>query len=228
MAKRSDEEWVAALRSEDSSEQDQAFQDLGRYLYRVVYNHVLRAQAYTPCLSSLASRELEELCRDCVQRAWVKICQKLDQYAGRGRFTSWVATIAVNEARQVLREGHWRRRVCPPTTMSPGEEGGEISFEDWLSDLVQEVGESLCPEQRVQFEEVMDIVRCIVDEDFSKAQRIAFIGRFFLEKTNLELAETLRCPINRVYGLIYECRVILRHRLEKADYTLQDVYAIFK
>jgi RNA polymerase sigma factor (sigma-70 family) len=229
MAARTDEEWLTALRNEGSAEQAHAFEDLGRFLYRVVYNYLLKRQGDIFHLSSLANSELAELAHEFVQRALVTIWQKLDKYGRRGRFTSFAAVIATREAGQELRKGYWRRRVCLPTRVNQREEDDEIQVEDVLSYLaLGEIGQSLCGEQRVQLGRIMEIVRRTVYEVFSAAQRGAFAGRFFLEKTCQELAETLGCTRNRVYGLIHECRAILKCRLEDADYTFQDIYAIFE
>jgi RNA polymerase sigma factor (sigma-70 family) len=225
MTERTNEEWVAALGQEGSLEQQQALEDLGRYLYRVVYNYLLKRQGDIFFLSNLASSDLAELCRDFVQQALITIWQKLNVYDRRGRFLAFAATIAIREAGQELRKKNWTTVVRLPARSSSGKDD-EIEDDDWLSRLAQKVEPGLCAEQRVQLQDVMDIVLRTVDEDFSETQRIAFRGRFGGMKTNRELAKAVGVTQNRVYGLIYEGRAILKSRLEAANYTLEDIYAI--
>lgn len=50
-----------------------------------------------------------ELARDAVQSAWVVACRKLHTVRDAGRLRGWLMAVAVNEARQVIRQ---RRRTA--------------------------------------------------------------------------------------------------------------------
>jgi RNA polymerase sigma factor (sigma-70 family) len=227
MTRRTNEEWVAALGNDGRDGTDvrndftAAFEDLGRYLYRVVYNYLLMRQDL-PKLRDLPDTELAELAHELVQESLERILLKLGTYAYRGKFRFWAAAIAKNIARRELDKAKWRYEVRIPESDDCGEDG--IDF--W--DRIAGAGNGLCPEQTVQFNEVLDVIRRIIDRYFTEDQRRAFVGRFGEGKKYREISAGLGKTMNRVYLLIFEARKKLKHGLEGAHWTLAEIYTIFE
>ena len=227
MAERTNEEWGADLRNDGSPEQIQAFEDLGRYLFVVAHNYLLKRRPGTPGLSDLADSEIAEEAQHFVQDALLIVWQKLCSYRD-GRFLSWAKTIAINEVRQELRKKRWHAIVRPPEEIESGSEEDRPGGDDWLSRLARRIDAQLCAEQSVQFNEVMDLILRTLREKLSERQRRAFLGCVLKNKPYAVVAREIGAKINRVYGIVYECRKILKRQLEEAGFTLQDVYAIFE
>jgi len=73
------------------TEQAEAFQTLGRYLYQVAYNLVRgRAQLY-------------DLAEECSQEALITIWQSLDGVDDPDRFLSWAARVVINKVYDACR-----------------------------------------------------------------------------------------------------------------------------
>lgn len=112
MSWRSDQEWVSELQA-SGEVQRQAFSDLGRYLFKVVWNYLRKRQGTVPRLRQLGHAEWEELARGFTQEALQTVWEKLCTYEGRGKLTSWVATIAIRTAAYELGSRTGGRTGCP-------------------------------------------------------------------------------------------------------------------
>nr|MDQ3301868.1 RNA polymerase sigma factor [Actinomycetota bacterium] len=89
MAKRTNEEWLAALRG---SGQDRAIGDLRAVLVRglkVTFGGRVRG--------------LDETAEDFAQDALIKVLNNLDSFRGESRFTTWAQKVAVRVAYTELR-----------------------------------------------------------------------------------------------------------------------------
>lgn len=202
MRRRSNEEWLNALRgTRGSEEQGRAFQDLSAYMYRVAYNYLLyrQAQANPRILDSFASEELAALAHDSVQGTLLKLAINdfalLDKFAGKGAFTSWAAKVVKNEARQELRKSYWERRVSLPSL-------GSEQDEEQLS-----VFELIIPSQDVSLETAamqQDVGEALQGclEGLPENQRLALLGIIVEGLSGEELARRLNRPSRNAVFLL--------------------------
>lgn len=224
MNRRSDEEWVVELQAAGDL-QRQAFADLGRYLYQVIYNYLRKRQTTLPRLRHLNHAEWVELARGFTQEALQTVWEKISTYQGRGKFTSWAATIAVRTAAYELRKPYWQEQRMPESPAgdpdnNPEEWGGPN--QEW-----QEV-EQLSPEVRAQTVEIMELIETTIEQVLSARQRFAFVAQFVEDRSSEEIAGELGASRNAVYMLIHEARKKIKHQLLEAGHTPEEVLQIFQ
>ena len=88
--------WPAALRAADSAEQSAAMQAL-----RAVLQNGLRIALHGR--GDVSEAHLE----DFAQESLLRVLDRLDQFAGRSKFTTWAQAIALNTAFTELRRKRW-------------------------------------------------------------------------------------------------------------------------
>ncbi|MFQ5592838.1 MAG: RNA polymerase sigma factor [Anaerolineae bacterium] len=224
MSRRTDQEWLSDLRAAGEV-QRRAFADLGRYLYHVVFNYLRQRQAGVVRLQQLDAAELEELARGFAQDALQAVWEKLSTYEGRGKLTSWAATIAVRTAAYEIRKPYWRepRMSLPPAhnpDANPEEWGGPNR--EWQATT------DLSPDARLQTAEILDLIETTLQHDLSERQRLAFVAQFIEDRTSDEIAEELGVSRNAVYMLIFEARKKIKRRLIEASHAPEDVLEVFR
>lgn len=224
MNRRTDEEWVSDLRSAGDI-QRQAFADLGRYLYTVIYNYLRKRQTTSPRLRQLSTEEWNELAQGFVQESLETVWEKLATYEGRGNFTSWAATIAVRTAAYEIRKPYWREERMP----QPPADDPDNDPEEWGGPKLEwQETEALPPEVQAQTADVMAVVETAIEQDLSERQRFAFVAQFLEDRSSDEIAAELDATRNAVYMLIHEARKKIKRRLEGAGHTPEDVLGIFR
>jgi RNA polymerase sigma-70 factor (ECF subfamily) len=224
MSRRTDQEWLSDLRAAGET-QRRAFADLGRYLYAVVYNYLRNRQAGVLRLQQFDTFELEELARGFAQEALQAVWEKLSTYEGRGKLTSWAATIAIRMAAYDLRKPYWRecRMLQPPldgVDQNPEEWGG--SHHEW------QATQPLSLEVRIQTSEILDLIEATLRKDLTERQQRAFVAQFVEDRSNDEIADELGVSRNAVYLLIHEARKKIKRRLLEAGHTPEDVLGMFQ
>jgi RNA polymerase sigma factor (sigma-70 family) len=214
MTYRTDEEWLAELRATGQLQND-AFTDLGRYLYRVVFNYLLRRRGGVPRLRALDRTELEALAQRFVQDALETIWEKLDTYAGRGRLTSWAATVAIHEAASELRRPFWHEE-----RMAVAVDGRSDDFpEEWGGRRGEwRVARDPSPERQLHDAEVLQLIETALEQDLSERQRFAFLAQFIDGRSGDDIARELGTSRNAVYLLVYEARKKIKRRITEAGY----------
>lgn len=224
MSRRTDEEWLSDLRAAGHV-QRQAFDDLGRYLYTVIYNYLRKRRTGLPRLRGLDHTELEALTREFTQEALQTVWEKLSTYEGRGKLTSWAATIAVRTAAYEVRKPYWQETRMP---QSPADDP-DNDPEEWGGPKQQwQEKQHLPPEVRVLAGEVIDIIETTVERDLSERQRFAFVAQFLEDRSTEEIADDLGTTRNAVYMLIHEARKKIKRRLLEAGHTPETVLQAFQ
>jgi RNA polymerase sigma-70 factor, ECF subfamily len=100
MARRTNAEWVAALRAGD----EVVLEELRTYVLRAALFTLQRARHYAGHLGSAA---LTQLAEDCAQESMAAIFQRFDTFRGESLFTTWAYTVAVNNALMAARRERW-------------------------------------------------------------------------------------------------------------------------
>jgi RNA polymerase sigma-70 factor (ECF subfamily) len=100
MARRTNAEWLAALRDGD----EVALAALRTYVLRAALFTLHRARHH---VGHLGSSALSQLAEDCAQESTTAILQRLDTFRGESHFTTWVYTFAVNTALMAARRERW-------------------------------------------------------------------------------------------------------------------------
>lgn len=156
MTKRTDEEWLAALRG---SGRDRAIGDLRAVIVRglkVTFGGRVRG--------------LDETAEDFAQDALIKVLNNLDSFRGESRFTTWAQKVAVRVAYTELRRRRWRDVSLQETLERRAGAGGEST---WLTDRASS------PERETARKMMVETLQSFIAEELTDRQRKAMVAVMF-------------------------------------------------
>lgn len=207
MPKRTNEEWLADLRSDAP---DEALNDL-----RVVLLRGLNA-----ALSSrgdVAPTDLEDFAQD----ALLKIMAALDSFRGESRFTTWAQKIGVRVAFTELRRMRWRDWSLD--RMIDGEMGEKGDFTPTIL-----IDPAHSPEEQAVQRMVMDAVQRTLNEKLTERQRIALVAVKVEGAPLEEVAQRMDTNRNALYKLLYDARQRLKRELMDTGLDVDEILATFE
>jgi len=226
--KRANDQWVAALRGDlGPRAREAAYKDLANYLYKVSYNYLCSRQDSVPGLCTKSNDQLVELAEEFTQDTLAKIAQEqiYNTYRGEGRFLAFMVVVAINEIRQELRRKKWQvyEKSLPPSEPEYDPESSDSLPplpEDLIADPESDIG--------LQLEEIWDIVqRCV--EQLPERWRRAFVLNVFEDRPTTEVKERVNASSDgAVHILVSRARSRLKKCLARSDWTLDDIWRLFK
>jgi len=220
MVDRDDETWVAELKGQRGKQgQEAAFQDLGNTLLSLIRWYLSNCPVLPPSLDNVSVRELDRLAQDIVQESLVSIWQRgLDSFRGDARFLTYAKAIAINQARQKLRQ-MWRHGEEPwPLLNADGtDEDNEILSIAVRSKMVMA---ELPPEKQVMLRDVAQFIDRILAGRCSLREREAFVRKYLDGLKSKEIAPLMDTTDRAVNLLTFNARQKLRQGLEEEGYTL--------
>lgn len=151
---------------------------------------------------------------DVLQQAMVNILDRLDQFQGRSRFTTWAMTIAVRLAMSELRHKRWQD-VSLESVTEHGELAPALAIDDTAS-----------PAQQAEQHAMFETLRRLIDEALTDKQWMAMtaeLGGMPFE----EIVRRMDSNVNAVYKLLHDARKRLKRGLETAGYGAEDVQSAF-
>ena len=151
---------------------------------------------------------------DVVQQALVHILDHLEQFQGRSRFTTWAMAITVRLAMSALRRKRWQD-VSLESMTAPSEGAPAWDRDDTTS-----------PAQHAEQHAMVETLSRLIDEALTEKQWMALtaeLGGMPFE----EIARRMGSNVNAVYKLLHDARQRLKHGLETAGYTAEDVRSAF-
>src|SRR3989454_12858569 len=151
---------------------------------------------------------------DVVQQALVHILDHLDQFQGRSRFTTWAMAITVRLAMSALRRTRWQDVSLE--SMTAPVEGAPA----WDSD------DTTSPAQPAEQHALVENLRRLSDEALTEKQWMALTAELAGMPLE-EIARRMDSNVNAVYKLLHDARQRLKHGLEMAGYTAEDVRSAF-
>src|SRR5262249_23514563 len=132
---------------------------------------------------------------EVAQEAWVRAFDCLRQFAGRGRFASWVTQIALHEA--------WARsRSSRINVRGSQSESAEIDQVETRSD----------PEQTASDREIQELIEVAIDA-LPEKYRLVFLLREIEGLSTSEAAGSLKLSRVAVNTRLHRARALLRHEL---------------
>ncbi|CAN5770492.1 RNA polymerase sigma factor [soil metagenome] len=204
MEKRTNEQWITALRGKD---RDEALADLRVLLMRGLRS-ALRRQ------SGVSDAGIE----DFVQEALMKILENLDSFRGDSRFTTWSQKISVRVAFTELRRKEWRNVSLQDITDRYDTSGQESRvFAD----------SQPAPEDLATRHVMFETVKRLIYEELTERQREAIVAVMLNGMPLEEAARRMDTNRNALYKLLYDARKRLKKRLIAEGITSQDVLAAF-
>lgn len=199
---RSNDEWLRALAGNVVSDHA-AYRDL-----RLILVRGLRR--------ILASRGVpEDLCEDFAQDALERVRDRLADFRGDSRFTTWALSIATRLAFDELRHKRWR----------------DVSFESVTADarapLLFESHAEAPQEKSVARERILAELREALENGLTERQRSALVAELN-GMPHAEIATALGMKRNAVYKLTHDARQRVKARLEAAGLSEEHVLWVFE
>jgi RNA polymerase sigma-70 factor (ECF subfamily) len=213
MRHRSNAEWIVALNGA-GDEQAAALTDLRTYLLRAALFTLQRALRY---VGHLESSTLGQLAEDCAQEALTTIVQRLHDFRGESKFTTWAYAFAVNIALTAARRERWA-----PVALDGILEGGES-----LPLPAGDEESSPDPERRALQMEMIAAIRDGIQGHLTLRQQEALRALVFEE---VPLNEVIRqCGSNRnaVYKLVHDARRKLKAHLKSRGFDVKEIFELF-
>jgi RNA polymerase sigma-70 factor, ECF subfamily len=141
---------------------------------------------------------------DVMQDAFLKAYQKIDQFQGNSRFSTWLVRIAVNESLMRLRKRRTGKMVSIDEDIATEEGSVPRDLADWARN----------PEQNYNQAELAEILRKTI-QGLPEGFRIVFVLRDVEGLSTEETAETLGLSVPAVKSRLLRGRLQLRERLSR-------------
>lgn len=157
----------------------------------------------------------ESFCEDIAQETLIKVMEKLDQFEGRSKFTTWAMSIAVRLAISELRRRHFQNVSLEEVT---GGEGLRVEIA---------VDPAATPQKQAEQQSILDSLRQLIDETLTEKQRLALkatLGGMPIE----QIAEKMDTNRNALYKLVFDARQKLKAGLEAAGFSAADIATAFE
>jgi RNA polymerase sigma-70 factor (ECF subfamily) len=179
---------VERARAGDSSAFEQLVSQYDRQIFRVA-QHITQ------------NREDAE---DITQDTFFKAYQKLDQFQGNSKFSTWLVRIAVNESLMRLRKRKTSKTVSMDQDVQTEEGSIPRDFAEWRPNPEQIYGQS----------ELSDILRKTI-QGLPPGFRTVFTLRDIENLSTEETAEALGLSVPAVKSRLLRARLQLRERLSR-------------
>ena len=183
-----DVDLVARTRAGDNSAYEQLVKQYERQIFRTA-NHITQ------------NREDAE---DITQDVFFKAFQKLEQFQGNSKFSTWLVRIAVNESLMRLRKRKTSKTVSMDENVQTDEGSIPRDFADWSPN----------PEQQFGTAELGDILRRTI-QGLPPGFRTVFTLRDIENLSTEETAEALGLSVPAVKSRLLRARLQLRERLSR-------------
>jgi RNA polymerase sigma-70 factor, ECF subfamily len=211
MSERSNQEWLEHLRTPGQL-QEEALADLRAVILRGL------PYALSKWLSP-SDPQFAELSQEVAQETLLRVLDRLNTFAGRSKFTTWVHTIAVRIALTELRRQRWKDR-----SLDEMEERDDLS-----QPMTQQLkGRASGPEITVEGRELMLRVKQIMLEELTHKQRQAMLALAVHSMPHEEVARRMDTNRNALYKLMHDGRLRLKNRLAREGLTTDDVLSVFE
>jgi RNA polymerase sigma-70 factor (ECF subfamily) len=195
--------WPTALRDSGSEDQDAAYREL-----KDILQNGLRV-AFSG-RGDVSEAHIE----DFAQESLLRVMDKLDQFQGRSKFTTWAMSVALNVAFTELRRKRWQD-VSLDALMADGERMTEPTM---IADDV--LG---ADEDRVR---LTTVLREAIEKDLTPKQRAAILGEL-REMPFDQIVEMMGTTRSAAYKMLHDARKALKNRLLEAGITGSDIQNAF-
>jgi len=167
-----------------------------------LYHELIRPHERSVYMMALSYMKSEADAEDVAQEAFIKAFRNLPTFRGEAKFSTWLISITLNEARNRLR----RQSVVRMQSLDePPDEDGAVSpalLRDWRE----------IPSEAVEREEVRTLIKKAV-ETLPEIYRQVFLLRDVEELDVNETAQTLSISISNVKVRLHRARMMLQKEL---------------
>lgn len=167
-----------------------------------LYHELIRPHERSVYMMALTYMKNEADAEDIAQEAFLKAFRKLESFRGDAKFSTWLISITLNEARSRLRQ---KSAMRMESIDEPVEEGGPVSpalLRDWKE----------IPSETVERGEVRQMLQDAI-EDLPEIYRSVFLLRDVQELSVNETAEALEISVPSVKVRLHRARMMLQKQL---------------
>ena len=167
-----------------------------------LYHELIRPYERSVYVMALSYMKNEADAEDVAQEAFIRAFRKLESFRGESKFSTWLISITINEARTRLRRQALVRMV--PLDPLPDEDKSisPALLRDWRE----------IPSEALEREEVRNLIQLAV-EQLPDIYREVFLLRDVEELTNSETAEALNISVPNVKVRLHRARIMLQKQL---------------
>lgn len=212
---RSNQDWIAELKRPEPGNEE-ALEDLRRLLFRAAH-YTLTTHASD--LDGMPDEARRALAEECTQEALITVLEKLDDFRGESKFTTWVYKFGVNIA--LSRGKRWRWRQVSLEAMADAEDSYE-----WL--FTPDNLNYLDSERQIRQKEITGIIRDVVANQLTARQRQVLKLIAFDEVPMDVVTEQQKTNRNAVYKTLHDARLKLRQQLVRSGYDLDEILSLFQ
>jgi RNA polymerase sigma-70 factor (ECF subfamily) len=167
-----------------------------------LYHELIRPYERSVYVMALSYMKNEADAEDVAQETFVRAFRKLSSFRAASKFSTWLMSIAINEARTRLRRQTLIR--MEPLDQLPDEDRGisPALLRDWRE----------IPSEVLEREEIRNLIQRAVEE-LPDTYREVFLLRDVEELTVSETAETLNISVPSVKVRLHRARMMLQKLL---------------
>jgi len=155
-----------------------------------------------------------DLIEDVVQEALLRILDRLGEFEGRSRFTTWCISLAARIAMTELRKHRWRD-VSLEALLDSGAPGPSSQLDGRDT-----------PEDRLSQSKITRALQSLIDESLTERQRVATVAEM-CGMPQEEVGRRLGTNRNAVYKLVHDARRKLKSGLEAQGFDSETIRAAF-
>ncbi|MDX6726913.1 MAG: hypothetical protein QOK49_1718 [Baekduia sp.] len=194
---------LAGLRA-DGPRHEHAIRELHALLLRAARFEIGRRAA---ALVHVRGEDVADLALQAADDAFVAVMDKLDEFRGDSRFSTWAYKFALYEAAVRVRRRAWQHRevVIDPDT--------------WLAVADHGAG----PAAQFRQTELLGAIRRLIDTDLTPRQRDVLVALTIQDIPIDVLAERLDTTRGALYKTLHDARRKLRRQLVAAGHNLESL-----
>jgi RNA polymerase sigma-70 factor, ECF subfamily len=210
MKARTNAEWLIALKA-DGQPQTAALSDLRAYLLRAARYALSRHRNAL----RLAPVDVDQLAEDSAQEALASLLERLHEFRGESRFTTWAYKFAIHAALVAAR----RERRVPLDRL--------LDTPDLVARLGTASGALHDPQRRALQGEMLAALREAIEAHLTPRQRQALTAIVFDDVPLDELARHWRSNRNALYKLLHDARRKLKAALRTRGFDAKEMLDAF-
>ena len=207
---RENQAWLEDLQA-SGEQQARALSDLRDILLRILPNALSR-------WLSPDSGHFDAFLEDVVQETLLRVLDRLDSFAGRSKFTTWVYTIAIRIAMNELRLRKWREVSLD--FLEEGQQPESMPSKKFAAPVLN-------PETALEQKDAMRLLQYFIDQELSARQRSVMMAVNVQGLPMDVVAERMNTNRNAIYKMMHDARLKLKRRLEREGLPPQELLKMF-
>lgn len=212
---RTNQEWLHDLKA-GGPEQEAAITDLRDLLLRAALYFFSRNLGD---FESNSRDEILQRAEDCAQDALIAVMDRLPDFRGDSKFTTWAYKFAINKALMAARGERWKG-----VSLEELVTAGEKNFYAWV---LEDKSGRAAPEELAMQDEVRSMIREVIEHELTDKQRQVLVLMVFHEVPMDEVVRHLDTNRNAVYKTLHDARRKIKNRLQARGFEVGEMLGLF-